>query len=273
LDADGNYIGTGPEFFAGLDATTWVHRVSSGVQAPYGAAVALLQFTTSAIWDGSTSNAHDMWVTNLVLLAMPYSSVWDLAAQDTGDFDADSLLLDRGVGTDGVPFGAANEVTVQSSDFYYSVGGLMLAFGMTPPPPPPLPPPPAVNKWQFFDPSNGDLAVFAINPSEGGSPGYDKQFAYESHSTGSTSGNVPMVFETADSATELSVSGTIIAQDAYTMFASWFERSQPVMLIDDLGRQFLVVIKTFRPKRVWSGQVPWKHTYDLTALVLRQTFQ
>lgn len=120
-------------------------------------------------------------------------------------------------------------------------------------------------RWTFFDPSTSDTYAFEINPNTGGSPDYKRNFAYSN--TAAADGKT-LVFEGRKTAPTLEVSGTLLTQAQYDAFVTWWQKRNQILMTDDLGRQFWVVIENFKPTRVRAVQHPWKHTYSLSLTII-----
>lgn len=120
-----------------------------------------------------------------------------------------------------------------------------------------------VVRWKFFD---GVTEVeFPINPSEGGSPQYEKNFVFED--TSAPEGKT-LVFEGRDSPKPLNFSGVILTEAHYDFMIEWWDKRNQVRITDDLGREFWVIIKSFRPKRERAHSYPWKHSFDVEAVIV-----
>lgn len=123
----------------------------------------------------------------------------------------------------------------------------------------------AVVRWVFEDPVNLEEHEFEINPNAGGSPGYEKSFQFQE--TTAPDGKT-LIFEGQDVPQNLEFSGTILTQSHYDMFVDWWTKRYQIKVIDDLGREFMILIKSFKPQRVRSRSHPWKHTYTVEAAIL-----
>lgn len=123
----------------------------------------------------------------------------------------------------------------------------------------------AVVRWVFEDPVTLETQQFEVNPKEGGSPGFEKTFQF--HETTAPGGKT-LIFEGADVPQTLSFQGTILSESQYDMFTEWWSKRYQISVTDDLGRQFTILIKSFKPDRVRARSHPWKHTYTVEAAVL-----
>lgn len=122
-----------------------------------------------------------------------------------------------------------------------------------------------VVRWRFEDPLSLEVHTFEINPSEGGSPSFSKQF--QTQNTSAPDGKT-LIFEGRDTVQRLEFEGTILSEDEYNTFAEWFDKRRQIKIIDDLGREFWVLIESFSPTRVRAASRPWKHTYKVTAIIV-----
>lgn len=118
-----------------------------------------------------------------------------------------------------------------------------------------------VVKWTFLDPSDSSTAQFEINPSDGGSLPYERNITSESTVA---PGGKTVLWEGARKTSESTFSGTILTESQYETMVEWFEKTHQVQITDDLGREFMIVIKRFEPRRVRARSHPWKHTYTVT---------
>lgn len=119
--------------------------------------------------------------------------------------------------------------------------------------------------WVFYDPVEDETYSFEINPNEGGTPERTKNLTYQA--TAAPNGRV-IAFEGMDAPEEINVSGTLLSQDQFDALNSWYDKRNQIQLTDDLGREFWVYIKSLRLQRVRSINYPWRHSFDITMMVL-----
>lgn len=124
-----------------------------------------------------------------------------------------------------------------------------------------------VLRWQMHDPVLNVTQTFSMNPDKGGSPAYRKSFSSES--TVGPNGST-LLYEGAPPIQTISFSGTILSDAQYIQFKNWFKKPYPLVLKDDLNREFTIVIAEFIPERVRSATLPYKHTYTLSYYVIGQ---
>lgn len=122
-----------------------------------------------------------------------------------------------------------------------------------------------VVKWNFTDLSTSDTQDFLINPNEGGEVELAKNL--NTQATVAVDGKT-VIFEGAPVVPVISFSGTILDEDQYDMFRSWFFVNHQLQLTNDLGETLVIYITKFSPKRVRSSTVPWKMTYTVEALIM-----
>jgi hypothetical protein len=118
----------------------------------------------------------------------------------------------------------------------------------------------AIVRWTFEDPSTSEVYVFPINPSDGGSPSYEKNFVYEN--TSAPDGKV-IVFQGRNNPVKGTFSGTILHKEQYDAFVDWFNKKNQIYITDDLGRNFSIIIESFKPSRQRAVHFPWKHSYQV----------
>jgi hypothetical protein len=123
----------------------------------------------------------------------------------------------------------------------------------------------AVVRWVFYDPATAESYTFAINPTSGGSPSYEKTFQYQN--TAAPDGKV-LVFEGRQAVKKLSFEGKILEQTHYDAFVTWFNKANQIRVTDDLGRTFYIIIEKFDPKRERAVHSPWKHSYTVDASIV-----
>jgi len=117
-----------------------------------------------------------------------------------------------------------------------------------------------VTRWTFFEPISNITYEVPVNPNDGGSPVFSKNFAYQ---TTSAPDGQTIVFEGAVKPNAMTFSGVILTEGHYEFYKTLFELNHQLKLTDDLGREFWIVITDYEPKRVRSAHYPWKHTFDV----------
>jgi len=123
----------------------------------------------------------------------------------------------------------------------------------------------AVVRWKFDDLTTLATYTFEINPASGGSPSFEKNLVYEN--TLAPNGHA-LIYEGQDPVRELTWEGVILTQTHYQTYVDWWDKRHQIKLTDDLGRQYVIYIKSFQPKRERAVHYPWKHSYTVTAVIL-----
>ena len=118
-------------------------------------------------------------------------------------------------------------------------------------------------KWRIYD--GVDSWNFDIGPSSGGQVSKQKNFSIQSASGpyGST-----VLFETAESPLDYSISGTIIDKRMLDSLNYWYNNSSLVHIVDDLGRDFRIFIVELNLKRVNKLESQYFYTFDMKALIV-----
>lgn len=122
-----------------------------------------------------------------------------------------------------------------------------------------------VVKWTFYDGVTLDEYTFDINPNDGGTPNYNKTITYENTAG---PGGVTLMFEGRDEPPKLRFSGTILEQDQFDTFKTWFDKRHQIRVTDDLSRQYWIYITKFEARRRRAYSHPWKHDYEIEATIL-----
>lgn len=122
-----------------------------------------------------------------------------------------------------------------------------------------------VVRWIFFDPTDSTTQVFEVNPNEGGTQSYSKNIT---QSNTLTPAGRTLAFEGSKQTPEISFSGVILTETMLNLIITWFNKTHQILLTDDLGREMMIYITKFEPKRVRKPQIPFYHTYTVTALIL-----
>lgn len=119
-------------------------------------------------------------------------------------------------------------------------------------------------RWTITDPAAGTL-TFLVNPNAGGSLARKRNFTYQNTAA---PGGRTLVFEGRRDVQVYEVSGTLLSQAEYEFLDGLVDIANQVQITDDLGRTFWVVFNEFTPTRVRAATAPWKHTYNLKAVVV-----
>lgn len=124
-----------------------------------------------------------------------------------------------------------------------------------------------VVRWTFTDPTLGETWTVPINPNDGGTPALAKNI-HTAARTAPGAGHV--IQEGEDQPGEMTFSGVILTQDHLETFQDWFDRRVVLIMTDDLNREFSIYFKSFSATRKWSHQYPWRHDYQVSAMVVDQ---
>lgn len=117
--------------------------------------------------------------------------------------------------------------------------------------------------WIFEDPTEGTTEFMQINPNEGASPAFQKNLTKKTTTAGRA-----LVQEGQDSVKQFDFSGVILQKSQYDFLYNAWNKRHPVLLTDDLGRQFTIYFESFSPTRKLSRTYPWKHDYQATTVVV-----
>lgn len=120
-------------------------------------------------------------------------------------------------------------------------------------------------RWTILDPATAVTQTFLVNPNAGGSLPRKRTFTYQNTAA---PGGRTLVFEGRRDAQTFEVSGTLRSQAEYEFLDGLVSIANQVLLTDDLGRTFWVVFSEFTPVRARAATAPWKHTYNLKAIVV-----
>lgn len=121
-----------------------------------------------------------------------------------------------------------------------------------------------VLRWTLYDPNTSTTLTFAMNPNEGGTPPLKKTITYQATAAGGRT----LAFQGRPDVQTIDISGTVLTEEDYQFFVDWYDVQNQMLLTDDLGREFWVVVIEFTATRVRAAHHPWKHTYTLKALIL-----
>lgn len=120
-------------------------------------------------------------------------------------------------------------------------------------------------RWTLYDPATDTTRTFLVNPNAGGTPAYKKNLTFVA--TAAPQGQT-LAFQGRADPQYHDVSGTLLTEAEFNFFVAAYNTQNQMLLTDDLGRQFWVVVTEFTPVRVRAATAPWKHTYSLKALIV-----
>lgn len=122
-----------------------------------------------------------------------------------------------------------------------------------------------MRRWRFIDPVDSSEAIFRINPHDGGTPANERTITSVNTLV---PGGRTINFEGDLLPDQITFSGVITDQYQLNLYTTWFDKLHQVVLIDDLGRSFFVMMSAFNPKRVRQGRNYWRHSFDATLIVV-----
>lgn len=121
--------------------------------------------------------------------------------------------------------------------------------------------------WKLHDDSTGSRVTlqFAVNPKEAEYPGRSANITEESGT--SPSSNL-ILFQGRDSAQRMSTSGSIRTEAFYTDLVAWGNKWYPLVLEDDLGNTFNVIVQSMKLTRLRKVNAPWRFDVDFEFMVV-----
>lgn len=130
--------------------------------------------------------------------------------------------------------------------------------------------------WYFHDPVLDETYAWPVNPSEdNGSNTISKASKFQvqagMHRNSAGIDDISTIMMQGGKDLEsFSYSGNIYNQQQLEAFEYWCEKDYAVELTDDLGRTWSVLIESFSTQRVRSNQNPYKHSYQMTGIILEE---
>lgn len=128
-----------------------------------------------------------------------------------------------------------------------------------------------VVKWRFYDPLMDESTYFLINPRDDASVERQRTITFQAlpkNAGWDSYVSRSVMFEGLSAVPHLRWSGTILNESEYAMYVYWFRKRHEIIVSDDFHRNWTIIIKSFKPKRVVSGTVFWRHTYDVDAIIM-----
>lgn len=120
-------------------------------------------------------------------------------------------------------------------------------------------------RWIFEDPVDSTTAIFNLNPLSGGTPKEERKLV--SHNTVAAGGRT-VLMEGSKAPRTITFSGNISDEEQYNIYVTWFNKRHQIQLTDDLGREYMIMITRFSPRRVRRGNRFWRHSFDVEATVV-----
>jgi hypothetical protein len=120
--------------------------------------------------------------------------------------------------------------------------------------------------WTLTDNSTGSPVVlsFDINPNSFDAPGRNTNIVSEQVTApnGQT-----LVFQGRDASREATLSGAVTTQTFFSSLDTWKDKNYPLVLTDDQGSTWNVLIKSWRWTRLRRTN-NWRYDYTATVMVL-----
>ena len=122
-------------------------------------------------------------------------------------------------------------------------------------------------QWKITDNSTGTPSVytFPINPIEFDHPGRDANIT-DMATTGSVGGTI--LFQGRDKLPQLSFTGKITSATMYTNLRAELDKWYDVVLTDDQGAEWNIIIQSYTMKRLKSAVNHHRYEYSVTAKVV-----
>ena len=131
--------------------------------------------------------------------------------------------------------------------------------------------------WRFTDLITSEVYYMPVNPlTDEGSNAITKNVKYASAISTYSSPTLGVRVDdilVQDSPSEIkrfSYGGTLYTREEYEALIEWFSKPYEWELRDDLGREFLIFAESFAPKRERSAKFPWKHSYTISGVIMRE---
>lgn len=131
--------------------------------------------------------------------------------------------------------------------------------------------------WFVEDPVTAEMFVFPLNPSEdtGGSHSVVKNVNYSVktgfHRRLDGADQVSNILSVAGFELQRgSYSGVVTSKEDLDLLNLWVAKDYELELVDDLGRRFVVLFERLDLSRVRSVKYPFKHSYVLSFLIVRE---
>lgn len=121
--------------------------------------------------------------------------------------------------------------------------------------------------WTLTDSSTGSPVTldFTINPKDADYPGRKANISQE---LGTSPSAGKIVFQGRDALPRFSITGSVRTQNWFDSLETWANKWYPLVLTDDLGMTWNVIIESFQPKRIRKASTPWLFEVSITFLVV-----
>lgn len=131
--------------------------------------------------------------------------------------------------------------------------------------------------WRFRDLVTSEDYYLPVNPLEdSNSNSISKQTKYEESAStyvsplGEVRTNDVVIQDSPSEAKRFGYTGTLYTKEEYEAFMYWAAKPYEWELRDDLGREYLIYVEEFTPRRERSTKFRWKHSYTFAGLIIRE---
>lgn len=121
--------------------------------------------------------------------------------------------------------------------------------------------------WTLTDYSYASPVTYAfeVNPKEAEYPGRKANITSEA---GVSPTSATVIFQGKDAVQRMNIDVSIRSQTAYDAFETWANNWYPLVLTDDIGNSFTVLIESFTRKRVRNISTPWRFDATFSFIIL-----
>lgn len=122
-----------------------------------------------------------------------------------------------------------------------------------------------VRRWVYRDLVSGETYTVPINPNAMTTPYPQRKFIYKSTTAGPAGTTVTN--EAHADPQQWQYSGDILDKAHFDALVYWSRKQNRVQITDHYGRAFIITIDQFNPVPKRAVNVPWRHTYTVSASV------
>ena len=122
-------------------------------------------------------------------------------------------------------------------------------------------------QWKLTDYSTSEAIefVFPVNPKQFTHP--DTSVNVKNEQTVATSGSV-VLFMGRRPVPKMQFGGSIRTQQFYNDLQTWTDKWNPLVLTDDQGSTWTILITKYQPKRIKTANNQWRYDYTVDASVV-----
>jgi hypothetical protein len=122
-------------------------------------------------------------------------------------------------------------------------------------------------QWTLTDNSTGSsqTMTFTVNPNSATYPG--RHATLTQNVSLAPAGGV-ILFQGRDQTRTMTFSGVVITEAFYNLLNTWMDKWYPLILTDDQGSEFDVIIESWEWTRVRRALRPWRFDYEARLLVI-----